>query len=859
MIRNYIIIAWRNLLRNKFISLINIGGLAIGISTFMIIAIYVSYELSYDDFIQKRDNIFRVNLTWVSPYSSGGSTLTDAVTKQVLRPISGVSKVARLHHHLSGPASGMVSFYDDKIDEKSSFEEYGIYKAEQEFIDLFQIPFLFGNPKTALKEIYLVAISRKTAIKYFGECSNKIIGKTIYIDQVEDAVNTSFTISGIFEDLPDNSHMKFDLLISYITYATILPELYEFRNVYPHFHCYIELNDPSSFKRIERDLQNAMDSVYAARGKMSIDDYRTPDINASYNKISLHSLSSLNLNSTTNKEMKEHSNSLYLSILGGIALVILLIAWINYINLSLVQVMRRNKETGVRKLIGADRLSMVTQFLIESLNANLVAIMISITIISITIPTLSEFVGKPLNMAIWSLGKPSLMWFTAIFGFVFAISTVVTGLYPAIVYSSVAPSTILKGVSSGRMGNAHGRNKIRSFLIFMQYASVYILIAVTIGFYLQIQYLQNSDLGFDGGQVLTIRTPMKEQADFDKIEYLKNVLKSENFVQNISMSSSVPGKNISFNTFLRGTQQDSLKSSCKFISADENFLDLYGIKIIAGRNISKDHENYQNSILISKRTLANLGYTNPEEILGEELRLGLGLTTSAFTSRSVVGVFEDYHHYTPKSNEWDIAILQEGGYLAREENGKMVIRQSFHNFDRSYLSLKINSVNMRESLKQIETQWKQVFPGYQIDHFFQDDMYNRQYQADLKFGAIFMLFTIISISLACLGLLGICLFLINQRTKEIGIRKILGASIANLFGLMLYRFIGLILVAGLFGIPITWYVLNKLLQEFANRIELSWWLFAIPLVLILFIALLTIGGNTLRKVNTNPVEALRYE
>jgi putative ABC transport system permease protein len=400
---------------------------------------------------------------------------------------------------------------------------------------------------------------------------------------------------------------------------------------------------------------------------------------------------------------------------------------------------------------------------------------------------------------------------------------------------------------------------LRSILIFTQYASVYILIALTIGFYLQIKHLQNSELGFDGSQVLVLPTPMKVQVDFDKIEYLKNVLNAENFVQHISMSSSVPGKPILWSSWLGMIQQDSIKSPNKYISADENFLDLYGMKIIAGRNFDHDNPSDQNAVIIEKGTLEFLGYTNPEDILGEELSIFIERINDPFAGRRVIGVIDDYHHTSPKTIVWPIAIIQEGGYLTREENGSQVIRTSFHSYDRSYLSLKLNSDNIKKTISQIEGSWQKVFPGYVFDYFFQNDMYNKQYQADLKFGTIFLVFTIISISLACLGLLGICIFLINRRTKEIGIRKILGASIANLFGLMIYRFMGLILVAGIFGIPITWYVLNRLLQEFAIRIDLSWWIFAIPLGFVLIIALLTIGGNTLRKVNANPVEALRYE
>lgn len=859
MIRNYFLVAWRNLLRNKFISFINIGGLAVGISTFMIIAIYLSYELSHDDFVENGESIYSVNLTWVSPYASGRTAKSDNIVKSVMKRYPTINRIGRLQHHPTGNIpSAMVSFYADQNDEKKSFEEFKIYKAEQEFLDMFQLPFIYGERGRALDDIYEVAISRSTALKYFGECSNDILGKTLYIDQDKPMFDKAFTISGIFEDLPDNSHLLFDILISYTTYSTLFPEYYDFRTSNPEFYCYFQLNEGADYKQLEQQLQNTMDSVYASHWKMSIEDYRSPDINVSFNKMSMHPLSTVYRMPKT-RGMKEYGNNLHLLVLVCIGLIILVIAWINYINLSLVQVMRRTKETGIRKVIGAKRSSVAGQFLVESLNANLLSIMLSVTIISLALPLLSEFVSKPLSMSIWIDGSPDQVLFILLLFAVFAISALVTGLYPAMVYSNISPSSILKGSLSSHLGVVKSRNGIRNFLIFAQFASVYILIAVTFGFFLQIRHVQNTERGFNGEQVLIIRTPMKDSVDFDKIEYLKNALNAESFVQRISKSSSVPGEIIGWSTWLGMTQQDSIRSAARYISADENFLEVYGINLVAGRNFLPNDQKDHNAVIIAQSMLPYLGHEHPEEILGEELGIGLKRTTDPLAVRRVIGVFDDYHHTSSKSVGRPIAIIQEGGYLTKVENGKRVIHWSFRSYDRSYLSLKVSGSNMRESVEKVEEKWKDVFPGYVFDFYFQDELYNRQYQADLRFGTIFLLFTFLAIGLACLGFLGICIFLINRRTKEIGIRKILGASISTLFGLLIYRFMGLIFIAGLVGIPITWFTLEKLLQEFANRIELSWWLFAVPIALILLIALFTIGFNTMQKVRANPVEALRYE
>jgi putative ABC transport system permease protein len=272
MIRNYIIIAWRNLLRNKFISLINIGGLAIGISTFMIIAIYVSYELSYDELVPNKGNIFRVTKHWLSPYNTTGKPdIADAITKSGLADLSGINKIGRLYHHPSySIPSAMVSFYDDLAGKRYSFEEFDIYKAEQEILDIFQLPFVYGNPESALSEMYTAIISESIAIKYFGECSNDIIGKTLFISQDEDIYEENFTIKGIFKDLPYNSHLKFDMLISYETYSIIDPKRYEEGIGNARFHCYLELNGQTNPKQLEEQIQLTMDSLRirrpAARG-----------------------------------------------------------------------------------------------------------------------------------------------------------------------------------------------------------------------------------------------------------------------------------------------------------------------------------------------------------------------------------------------------------------------------------------------------------------------------------------------------------------------------------------------------------------------------------------------------------------
>jgi len=854
MIRNYIIIAWRNLLRNKFISLINIGGLAVGMATFMIIAIYVSYELSYDQYFNNKDKIYRYVEQWFD--SERLYTEVASGRKKYLTELAGIKNVARLNHFPSSTTlSGFISYYKKNDQNKYTFEEFGIYAAEQEFLDMFNFPFLFGDQKSVLKKEYTVVISKSTAIKYFGECSREIVGKTLFLNQLNPEIKESFTISGIFDDLPTNTHFNFDILLSRYTYSNNLSD-YEDGVFAGWSHTYFTTPDVQDPSELIEKIQPRIDTAVANFFKNSNASGSTDD---SFKvKASFQSLPNIYFSPSGSQIYAQHGNLANIKLLGGISLIILCIAWINYNNLSIVQIISRLKEAGIRKVIGATKKNIVSQFLWEALNSNLIAILISITLISIFLPFAVDYMNKPLNFTLWVNGSPSHFYFWILLFSIFIFGTCITGLYPSFVFSRSSPTKIFKSNFQKASGLPAYRKYVKSVFIFTQFLAVYILIGLTFGFYIQLNMLANAGLGFNKEKVLVLRTPMRKESEIEKVEFLKNSLLSNNAVIDVSSSSSVPGKTIPFGSKLRSLETDTIETVCQIITADEDFNKLYKLEIIAGRKFRKKEDI--NSILINDAALKDMGILQPDDIIGHQFNINPADRSDPYGNCNVVGVFKSYHHFSPKEVIEPLLIIQEGRGFTKLENGERVPGWSIgKKYDRSFLSIKLNGDNLQNSVHEINQLWKQVYPQYAFDYFFIDENYDTQYHSDLKFGGIFLVFTIISISLACLGFLGMTLFLINQRTKEIGIRKIMGASLTNLFGLMISRFMILILFAGLVGIPFTWYVLTRLLQEFAYRIDLSWWIFAAPLAFILFIALLTIGVNTLRKVNANPVDSLRYE
>ena len=857
MLRNYLIIAWRNLLRNKFISFINIGGLAIGMATFMIIAIYVSHELSYDDFFEKQDRIFRYS-EFISELDKDFKYENAVASgrKQFLSQIPQIEKIARLHH--STGTGRFVSVYNEDQQDRITFEETAVYKTEQEFLDIFDIHFLYGNRESALTDIYTVVISKSIAIKYFGKCSRDLLGKSLFMSTGNADSKFGFTITGIFDDFPQNTHLDIDIMASYITWSTKDPEMFEEGYMW-EFHTYLLLHKSNELKITGSEMPGLTDTLYASYYNKPVQKYA--QIQDGYYKFvpDIQPLSSIYFTTPGELEFWKHGNKSHVPFLVSIALITLLIAWINYVNLSLVQIMTRAKEAGVRKVIGANRGAIASQFMIETLIANFIALLISVTIISLALPYMHVFIGKSLGMSIWFNGLPNdgLFWFMLIA--LFFISFLVTGLYPSIAFSNTKPVIILKNQSYGiRNRLASGKN-IRAAFVFTQFTSAYILLGVTLGIYLQLNFLQQKELGFNQEQILVIQSPLKDSLNMNKIEYYNEKLKAENISNTIGLSSSVPGKRKTIDVGIHNIPANQHWSNCNMITADAEYVHLFNFKFLAGRNFSDQYESDKNAIIINEKLFSDLGYHEPNDIIGHEINL-YGADPSVpmdESKRRIIGVIENYHHLSPKEDYIRIAIIQEGGELTVIRNGERMIKTK--NDDRSFISLSVRADEIQKTVASANKLWNEIFPGFNFKYFFVDQNYDTQYRAELKFGTTFLVLTIISIGLACLGFLGMSLFLINRRTKEIGIRKILGASLTNLFGLMIYRFLLLILFAGLVGIPFTWFILKNLLNEFAYRIDLSWWLFAAPLGLILIISLVTIGGNTLRKVNANPVKALRYE
>lgn len=811
MIRNYLTIAVRNLLKRKVYSFINIGGLAIGVAVCLVILKYVDFELSYDTFHQNAANIYRV--TTVN-YQNGELRGTNAVSGYALGPslltdIPEVKNYVRTHPMYGGavisnnPATG----------EPLRFTEENIQYADSTFFDVFSYEFIEGNRATAFNKPTAMVITETTKKKYFGDATN-VIGKTLQISG--GWTEGSYEVTGVIKDVPQNSHFQFDFIVN--IHSLLQNPQYKNDNGWGwnNFVTYVELYPKAN-------LQNAINKLPAF-----VEKYQGKELAKSNSKaeIALQPIRAIHINPGNQNEPSQtiSINTIYFFIV--VAIFILAIAWINYINLSTARALERAKEVGVKKSMGVYRSQLILQFMFESIVVNFLSVALSVLIAMALLPALGQIMGKT-----FQFDFTSLPFWLVIVG-LFLIGSFVSGAYPAFVLSSFNPVRVLKG-SVDIAGN---KFSMRKALVIFQFAASLILIAGTFAIYRQVSFMRTQDKGLTMDQMLIFNGPrvVEREGVIDRLISFKNELKTIVSVENVATSGAIPGGGFNWGTGIRKNntpEEDNRNGSVVWV--DPDFIKTYNIDVVKGKTWNAESESDMKSILINEAAITSFGLGTAEKALDEKIILGND-------TLAILGVLRNYHWNSLKSEHTPF-ILAPGKIHGRK------------------FSVHLSGKTMHESIEKIEKLYKERFPGNPFTYYFLDDFYNQQYRDDQQFGKIFSMFAGLAIIIACLGLWGLASFTTAQKLKEIGVRKVLGASIPSILRLLTSQFMTLVMIACVIALPVTWYALDKWLSTFAFRIGLGWDLFVVPVVILVIIALTTISIQIARGAATNPAKILRSE
>ncbi len=806
MIKNYIKIAWRNILAHKGYASINILGLAIGIAACMLILQYVSFELSFENFHAKKDRIYRVqqdrydNGKLSTQWAAGAYAVGNSF-KEALPEIEDYVKVLP-----RGEAVAEVKNQPMKIEQ--------VFMASESFFKLFSYPVLVGKANTALKEPFTAAISETTAKTIYG--TTDVVGKSLRLNQRDQEYN----ITAVFKDAPVNTQLRPNILLSY---ATFIKENGPDNNperawLWDGCLTYLLLRDGTDPKALEKKFIPIVDKFTAV-------DMKKYNASVTYK---LQALKDIHLYSHYIMEPGPTGDGKTVYLLLGIAFFIIVIAWVNYINLATARAVGRAREVGIRKAIGSQRRQLIFQFLSESAVLNAIALILAIILVLVAIPGFNRLSGQNLSFGLFADGK---FWLglTALFitGVFFA------GMYPAFVLSGFRPIEVLKGKM---ISTTQGALLRKSLVVFQFAASLFLLIGTVI-VYQQIQFMRKQSLGINIEQTLVVEPPIAKNDSIylQQMTAFKQQLQSQTSIKNITVSTSIPGEAVNWNAGgikLVGTDESTQKQY-RVIGVDYDFMNAYGMKLIAGRIFSKDFGTDASAVIFNRKGVEQLGFNKPEEAVGKRI----DFWGEQYT---IAGVTENFHQQS-----------------LREAYEPLIFRMIPN--VQGYLSMKVNAGKAKESINFVKAQWSTFFPGSTFDYFFLDDHFNDQYNADQRFGQVFGLFTGLAILVACMGLFGLASFTTLQRTKEIGIRKVLGASVAGILNLLYREFAFLLVIAFLLATPIAWLTTASWLKGYAFRTDLHWLYFILPFLLIIAIAIITVSFQTIKAAVANPVKSLRTE
>ena len=800
MIKNYIKIAWRNLLRDKVFSSINILGLATGMVVALAIIQYARFELSFESTHEKSDRVARISLDYIN---EGTIAYQDAESYKPLGP----RLKADFPEVIEFARATRLDMREFTVKEKR-YKEEGIYVADHTFFDIFSYQFIEGDSNTALNNPYEIVLTESTAQRFFDKTS--VVGETIKSSSTPEEL----TVVGVIEDSPYNTHLKFDALISFKTGFTAWNWKQDNWQSYNDY-TYVLFEENSSFNDFQRKLIRFSDQL---RDEKLIDN----------EEVVAQLIADIHLYSKKGFEPEPPGDATTVIFLLIIAGFVLLIAWVNYVNLSTAKSLQRAKEVGIRKVVGSSLGQLRKQFLMETALSNLIAGIIAISILQITLPYYLRLTGLPSDLY---FGSDPIFWITLIGLLVFG--TILSGIYPAIVLASYQPVLILKGKFSS---SAKGQ-RLRQALVVLQFSLTIILLTGTFSLKEQLQFMRTKELGMDINQVLVVDAPFN-QSERENVDVFKNALASNELFSPVTLSDAVPGLPENLLSTTSGVRPKGMERPSGYnfhiYAIDDQFIDVVDMALLAGESFIENQQN-RHKILVNEETLRLWEIEDPNEAIGLKVDLW-------GEERTVIGVVKNFHQMSVKSAHLAMILFH-------------ISNQNYW----QYASLKIGGSDVMNQVELVQEAYETAFPGSVFSYFFMDERFDRQYQAEEQFISVFLMMTTLAIFIAGLGLFGLVSFTISQKTKEIGIRKVLGASVSSILGLLSAGFLRLVVVACLFSVPIAYLSVSSWLEQFPYRIEVYWWILAIPVLMIFLVAIFSISLESLKAANRNPVEALRYE
>jgi putative ABC transport system permease protein len=800
MFKNYLKVALRNVRKQKTYAFINIAGFAVGMAACILIMLYVLSELSYDKFHENAGRIYRIGVEGNLSGSYVQYPLSNMGTgPAMLKDYPEMESFTRVY-----PVNRIPVKYEDK----NFYEERGIY-VDEHFFKVFSFPLFQGDPNTALVTAYSIVITRDMEKKYFGD--EDPLGKQLRLNNQHD-----YTVTGVMENIPYNSHLKFDFLCSIETFYVIrnreVDEWTSFNN-----YTYLLLKKNVNSVKFAEKFPAFLDQYLAMLKKLLGEDLN----------FFLQPITDIHLRSKLDYEMFGNSDITYVYVFSSIAFFILLIACINFMNLSTARSYGRAKEVGMRKVLGADKRNLVRQFLAESMLYGIVSFILALVLVRLALPAFSSLSGNELS---FPLGE--MPWLIpASIAFVL-FTGLLAGSYPAFFLSSFRPINVLKGALTAGAGNS----RFRSILVVIQFVISIALITGTGIMLSQLNYMKNKNLGFDREHVVVI--PIMEDRIKDNLESIRGELKSHTSILNVSAASDVPGNYPDYNVYVPEGYTIEQTQLMHRINCDGDFVPTMGMQIVAGRNFSREYgTDPDDAVIINETAARKYGWDNP---LGKKIGVFSDKELTETEPRTVIGVVKDFHAKSLHDKILPLLLTNENSYIED-------------------IAVRIKPGDISSTLDFLREKWQQYDPDRPFDYYFLDRNFDAQYQTDERLNKIIGYFTILAIFVACLGLYGMASFMAEQRFKEIGIRKTLGASVSSIVILLNKEVTKLIIIANVIAIPIAYYVLNRWLESFAYRTGISTLTFVLSTVIVLVIGYATIAYQSIKAALTNPVDAIRAE
>jgi len=800
VLRNYITIAFRNLFRQKGYSIINISGLAIGLAAFILIVLYVANELSYDKFHDKHDRIYRICVEGMV----AGDVLNVAVSaaptgEAMVRDIPEIINVTRIDEF-----SQSVHFvYEDR----RYFQE-GLLFVDSTFFDIFSFELIRGNPKTALVEPYSFVLTKSTAEKYFGQ--DDPIGKTIKVND-----KRNYTITAIVADPPENSHFDFEVLASFTSQIKSNgKEVYEnwgSLGLYTYVLLAKEANPDEVEKRFPEMYLQYMDDLSELEN-IKFEPYLQP-------------ITKIHLHSNLMAELETNSDISYIYTFMAIAIFILLIACINFMNLSTARSMKRAREVGLRKVVGAYRSQLIFQFIGESLILSFIGLIFALILVEIALPVFNQLLEQELRLDLFRQTNVFILLI-----FLATIVGLISGSYPAFYLSAFQPIKVLKGTSS----KSAKKSPVRNILVIIQF-TISVFLIISTGFvYNQLNFLRQKKLGFNKEQMIVI--PLRGERIREKANIFKSEFLNLSSVSAVSTSRFVPGRDMDGTGYIPEGYDENNPVIIFTNIVDHDYISTMEMQIIEGREFDREFATDSSAVIINEALKKKLGWEKP---LNKKIT---GFGSDGEFDLNVIGVVRDFH-FRSLHDVVEPSLMFITSNHARN------------------LNIRLHAGDVQEQVRLIREKWQEIETSIPFDYYFLDEDFNSQYKAEQRIGEIFIYFTFIAILIACLGLFGLASYNAEQKTKEIGIRKALGSSIQKIVFMLSKQFTKWVIIANVIAWPLAWYFINDWLGNFAYSIKILdyWWIFMVSAILSIFIAILTVSYQAIKAALANPVDAIKYE